>query len=407
MSFSFHHIPCVAWVLLISLSALVLAAAPAHAQTIHELSPADTAHTDAFGVTVAVDGRRALVGASGEDVCGANAGAAYVFEQDDAGVWQQTARLVPSTCRAGAFFGRALALSGDRALVGASVEFFAQAETNVAYLFERDTAGVWHEVDQLTVAPEAAEGTFAASVALDGERALLTTQGDPTRQHSRTRRPDGAAYLFERDAATGRWHQAARLHGRPGGHGFFGADGALDGDRAVVAAAPYAKRRPGAVYVFERDADGAWHEAAYLDGIRSYFLTVALGHGRLLVGAAQAGRRGEGRAYVYTRAASGRWRRTATLRPHTPYASGAFGTAVSLDGERALVTGYDEQLGHDFNIDRVVYVFVREGGAWRQAQIIDIGEVDFATAVALSGAVAVIGHAPEGRPGAAYVVRLY
>ncbi len=403
MSFSVRHIlgTAAAWLL-----AMLIAAWPAQAQTIHQLPLADSARTDAFGVTVAVDGQRALVGASGESVCGANAGAAYVFEQDAEGAWRQAARLVPSTCREGAFFGRALALSGDRALIGASVEFFAEAEANVAYLFERDTAGVWRETDQLTVDPSEVEGAFAASLSLDGDRALLTTQGDPARRP--LSRPDGAAYVFEREATTGRWRAAARLHGRPGGDGVFGADGALDGDRAVVAAAPYAKRRPGSAYVFERAPDGTWREAAYLGGLQSYFLAVDLEGDRLLVGAAQAGRHREGRAFVYTREESaGRWRRTATLRPRTPYASGAFGTAVSLDRARALVTGYDEQLGHDFNIDRVVYVFARAGEAWRQTQIIDIGEVDFATAVALSGAVAVIGHAPDGQPGAAYVVRLY
>ena len=386
----------------------MLLARPAEAQ-IEKLPHPDTTPGNFFGVAVAMDSSRALVGASGEAVCGANAGAAYVFERDAAGLWDEVARLVPSVCIPGEFFGRSVALSGDRALVAASAEFFATQASNAAYLFERLPDGTWDQIARLTVESPVEEGAFAASVDLDGNRALVTTWGDASRG-----RYHGAAYVFEPDS-TGTWRQTARL--TPSGlpeTGIFGGAAVLNGNRAVVAASTYFRRTPGSVYVFEQDATtGAWAEVAHFGGIDDFFIALALEEDRLLVGASKAGRRDQGAAYVYDRSPDGTWMQTARLEPRTPYDDGGFGRAVSLDGGRALVAGYDEQLGHDFNIDRVVYVFeeVLEGdaptGTWLQRQIVDIGEVAFGTDLDLDGAWALIGRASEDEAGAAYVVRIH
>jgi hypothetical protein len=383
-----------------------------------------------FGTAVAFsnDGendapRRALVGASGADVCGENSGAAYVFEKT-AGTWERAARLAPSECEAGAFFGRSLALSGKRALVGASKKYFADERPNVAYLFERDPAtGTWKETARLTVDPRRAEGTFAASVDLDESRALVTARGALPAPASRKRgtsapppnRSGGAAYVFERDTRTGQWQRVARLRPKQPSPGrAFGGTGALDGDRLAVTASPYLSEGAGAVYVFERrdgsDATARWVQTDRLEDFDDFSIPVALEGKRLLVGASRAGDDRAGAALLFERTAAGRWQRRTRLRPRTPYRDGAFGTAVALGDERALVTGYDEQLGLDFNVDRVAYVFEQRGqGApsrWRQRQILDRGDVSFASAIALQGHTALVGHASARGPGAAYVIGL-
>lgn len=389
------------------IAALVLSTAlPAQAQ-IHKLPAPDTSRDSSFGVTVSFDGDRALVGASGERVCGENSGAVYVFERDsETNNWAQTARLTPTNCRPGAFFGRALSLSDDRALVGSSTEFFATEEPNIAHLFERDSTGTWHEAAQLTIDPSESEGVFAAAVALDGDRALLTTRTDPSDPRG------GAAYIFERDR-TGQWHQTARLtSSNAEDTEGFGTAGALDGDRAVVAASSYLSKSPGAIYIFERDASGTWQEAAHFGGLDDFSISVAIDGNRVLVSEARAGRRQTGAATFFVRDETGTWRKSSTLHPPSPYEGGAFGTAVSLDGSRALVAGYNEQLGLDFNIDRVVYVFRctaacdTPSATWKQQQVIDIGTVDFGTAIDHKGEVALIGHVPDDEAGAAYIVRL-
>jgi hypothetical protein len=115
---------------------------------------------------------------------------------------------------------------------------------------------------------------------------------------------------------------------------------------------------------------------------------------------------GSGAASVYARTDTG-WQQTATLRPSLPYESGAFGATVALHDRRALITGYDEQLGNEINIDRVVYVFRRrpEGG-WRERTILDIGTVDFGAALGLDGRTALVGAVSEDESGTAYVARV-
>lgn len=382
-------------------------AAPAQAQ-IDKLPHPDTTAGNFFGVAVSIDGDRALVGASSEDACGPNSGAAYIFERNpETNLWREAARLTALTCKPGEFFGRSVSLSGDRAMVAASAEFFAQTSTNAAYVFERDsTTGTWEQSARLKGNPDKKEGAFAASVSLDGERALITTWGDPSdAQYS------GTAYLFELDPSKGIWKQTARLTGSRGLEaGVFGGPAALDGDYAVVTASSYfQENRSGSIYIFEHNATtGQWTEAAHFGNIDDFYISVDIDGDRVVVGESKDGRQKSGAATIYSRDARGSWHLSATLHPPVPYDHGAFGSEVVLDDNRVLITGYDEQLRLDFNIDRVVYVFECDAAsdAWQYRSIIDIGEVAFGSALDLDGHVALIGHASERAPGAAYVVLL-
>lgn len=385
---------------------LISGAAPARGQ-IYALPHADTSQSSSFGIAVALDTSRAIVGASGETTCAPNGGAAYVYERKGrAGMWKQAARLIPprDQCREDAFFGQALDVSGNRAIVSASSDFFAERQSNAAYIFERDSLGDWNQVARLTAETGLQEGSFAADVAIDEDRALVTTSGNPDGQDG------GAAYVYERDPATGAWTQAARLTAKEGvAYGVLGGAGALDGDRIVVAASTYFEREAGSAYIFERDSTGTWHQTARIDDVNDFFISVDLHGDRVLIGEAQDGGDDSGAALVYRRTPDGTWTRESMLRPSTPYASGAFGSAVSIFQDRALVTGYDEQLGQDFNIDRVVYVFKRDttDNTWAQQQIIDIGEVDFGTALDQNASLGLISTVPDDEPGTVYVVRLF
>lgn len=388
------------------LYAAVLLSSPSGAQAqIYALPHADTSQASAFGIAVAIDGNRALVGASGENTCGPNGGAVYVFERDaSAGTWRQAARLTPSQCQEGAFFGQSLDLSGNRAIISAASDFFAERKSNAAYIFERDSTGQWTETARLTAKETYPEGSFAADVAIDGNRALVTTSGSPEGKYG------GAAYLFEYDRAAQQWTQVTRLTAQAGvTHGVLGGACALDGDRFVVAASTYFAKEPGSAYIFERDSTGTWHEAARIGSINDFFISVTLDGDRALIGEARAGDDESGEATIYRREDSGRWIREATLHPSTPYAHGAFGSTVSLFENRALITGYDEQLGQDFNIDRVVYVFEHnpDTATWMQEQIIDLGEVDFGTALDQNTSFALISTVPDDKAGTVYVVRLF
>lgn len=395
------------WRVLVLCLAFGACVQPVQAQ-ISKLDHADTTAGNFFGVAVSVDGDRVVVGASAENVCGDNSGAAYILEWDEEQrLWREAAKLVPDDCDVGRFFGRSVSISGNRVLIGSAQSFFATEISNAAYLFELDSlSGTWTQVARLTGDPAMREGAFGSSVSLNGDRALVTTSGDPSEGQYH-----GAAYIFERDPRTHEWRRTARLVGSGElNQGIFGGSGDLDGNRIVVAASTYFRYRPGSVYIFERDPQtGFWSEAKRIPNVDDFFISADLDGNRLIVGESRHGRHNSGIATIYTRSSQGEWTPTETIRPRSPYEEGAFGAQVSLSGDRALVVGYDEQLGFEFNIDRVVYSYVYNplNGEWEYERVFDIGEVAFGSAIDHNERWAIIGDASQQRPGAAYIVRLH
>ena len=141
-------------------------------QTAH-LSPDDGVQTEFFGLSVAISGSKALVGAYYQRVDGHNGqGSAYIFSGED-GTWVQQQKLLASDGAAGARFGLSVALDGTTALVGS---YFATVDGNsqqgAAYVFS-EVGGAWNETDKLVASDGAAEDHFGNAVALASGTALI------------------------------------------------------------------------------------------------------------------------------------------------------------------------------------------------------------------------------------------
>ncbi len=102
-----------------------------------KLLASDSAELDQFGYAVAVNAERAIVGAYGDD---SFRGAAYVFVRENA-AWIEQRSSSRATASPGDNFGWAVALSGDRALVGA---YGADGYRGAAYVFAR-SGEAWME----------------------------------------------------------------------------------------------------------------------------------------------------------------------------------------------------------------------------------------------------------------------
>mgnify|MGYP000728304901 CR=1 FL=1 len=252
-----------------------------------KLTPDDGDPIDSFGSSVTLDGARALVGAYGdEDPNGDDAGSAYVFERTN-GSWTQQAKLTPDDGDAGDYFGVTVALDGGMALVGAYGDEDPNGDAaGSAYVFERST-GSWTQQAKLTPDDGDAEDLFGDAVALDGATALVGAPWDEDPNGDAA----GSAYVFER--TNGSWTQQAKLIPDDGdADDLFGDAVALDGDRALVGAngdegpnGDYA----GSAYVFER-SNGSWAQQAKLtpddrDRRDSFGDSVVLDGGTALVGA--------------------------------------------------------------------------------------------------------------------------
>lgn len=157
-----------------------------------KLTASDAAADDLFGRSVALHGGTALIGAAGVDVGGQeDAGAAYVFTYDGTS-WSEQAKLTASDAAAGDWFGLSVALQGSTALIGApGADVGGQAGAGAAYVFTYDGAS-WSEEAEFTASDAAANDWFGVSVALQGGTALVgAVFADAGGQEDA-----GAAYVF-------------------------------------------------------------------------------------------------------------------------------------------------------------------------------------------------------------------
>jgi hypothetical protein len=159
-----------------------------------KLTASDGAALDQFGQSVAISGETAIVGAAGDDV-GANSfqGSAYVFVRVGA-TWSEQQKLTASDGAGGDLFGISVAMSGETAIVGAHLANNVQGS---AYVFVR-AGTVWSEQQKLTASDGAAVDTFGISVAISGETIIVGAFLDDVGANT----DQGSAYVFVRVGTT-------------------------------------------------------------------------------------------------------------------------------------------------------------------------------------------------------------
>lgn len=110
------------------------------------LTAGDAAFEDAFGTSVGVRQDVIVVGTPGDDARGGtNAGAAYIFEQENER-WEQRAKLNASDAAPGARFGQSVAMSETYVVVGAPQDSGVAFEAGASYAFNEPTPDLWAEV---------------------------------------------------------------------------------------------------------------------------------------------------------------------------------------------------------------------------------------------------------------------
>jgi hypothetical protein len=300
-----------------------------------------------FGTSVALSGDTAVIGAYREGV-GTAAGAVYVFSRHE-GVWSREAKLTSRTSETLELFGSSVAIAGDTLLVGVVGGDGAVSDSGTAEVFVRN-AGTWTLQAQLS-APDGAQGDgFGQDVALSGNRALVGA----LRHDPRGIANAGAAYVFARDG--GEWHLEAQLTAADAAPtDRFGFAVALDGSTAVVGAwfADFAAGRldAGATYVFTREG-GAWTRQAKLvapdpEPDDRFGHDVAVSGDRVAVGAWLEDARGDASGSVYLfRRQQETWTLQGKLVASDTVAQDRFGHALAFQGDVLVAGAYgnsDEQ----------------------------------------------------------------
>lgn len=153
------------------------------------LVPTDPSNEDLFGFSVALSGDRALIGASGGDDRGTDSGAAYLFVRNGT-TWAQDQKLLPTDGAAGDVFGYSVAIWDDLATIGAYWDDDRGDYSGAAYTFSL-TDGNWVEQDKHAPSDGIEGQKFGCSVALDGDMAIAGAYGDNEKGAE-----SGSAYVF-------------------------------------------------------------------------------------------------------------------------------------------------------------------------------------------------------------------
>lgn len=159
------------------------------------------AEYDYFGCSISVDGDVAVVGARGKNTLNVRKGAAYVFVRSG-GVWTRQQELLASDGTPVARFGCSVSLSGNTVLIGSPGQAIgSNFVQGAAYVFV-NRGGVWSQQQELTVTDGAEGDNFGKVVALSGFKAVIGS-----RKEFNVHTHDGAAYLFVRSDGAWTMHQ--------------------------------------------------------------------------------------------------------------------------------------------------------------------------------------------------------
>jgi hypothetical protein len=336
-----------------------------------KLIASDKAAEDRFGKAVAISGNTAVVGAWQADPDGTEgAGAAYVFVRNGT-TWSEQQKLAASDKAAGDRFGYSVAISGDTMVVGA---YFADPDgverAGAAYVFVRNGTA-WTEQQKLTASGKAAYDAFGTSVAVSGDTVVVGAYVADSDGIDRA----GAAYVFIRSDST--WTQQQKLTASDKAtSNHLGYSVAISGDTIVVGAhgaAPEGVTQAGAAYVFTRSGS-TWSEQQKLTASDkaaedSFGRSVAISGNTVVAGAHGAtsgGLYSAGAAYVFTRTGS-TWTQQQKLTASDKAAENHFGISVAIS-EDAVVAGAYAAAPDGVTNAGAAYLFVRSGSTWSEQQ---------------------------------------
>jgi hypothetical protein len=360
------------------------------------------------------------------------AGAAYIFERNDSGNWNEVQKLVASDRAANDYFGLSVSISGNYAIIGAMCEDEDAIGGNTltsagsAYIFERNGYGNWNEVQKIVPSDRAAGDGFGNSVGISANYTIIGAEGeDEDTLGGNTLISAGSAYIFERDE-NGNWNELQKLvaHDRSATD-YFGYSISISCDYAVVGATyedednlgQNTMNDAGSAYIFEHKESGHWKEVqkivasdrdtddlfAYRVSISNKYLIVStykesedeLGENTLT---------NAGSAYIFERDENGNWNEVQKIVASDRAIGDAFGSSVDISGNYALVGAYtedeDESGENTLNQAGSTYLFERStDGFWDEVQKLVASDrsenKNFGVSLGISGNYAIIGNCYE------------
>lgn len=292
-------------------------------------------------------------------------GAAYIFEKNNNDEWIEVQKIVASDRNDEGYFGGAVSISGNYIVVGEIGDGNTSngyTWAGAAYIFERNNTGVWNEIQKITNSNQHSFDNFGKSVSIDGIYAVISATGvDKNVEEQDSLDGAGAAFIFKKNT-NGSWQEIQKIVASDRDENDrFGNDVSISGSYAVVAANQEGHDEngnnflwfSGSAYIFEMSNDGYWNEvqkivASDREQEDMFGSSVSIRNDIIIIGSPQqdldATRKNEGAVYTFSRNSNSNWVQSQELvHSHiTDYSR--FGCSVSIS-DSALVAGSTSNQG--------------------------------------------------------------
>jgi len=306
---------------------------------------------DGFGSSLSANNNLLMVGAPDKND---GEGGAYIFEQDEDGIWSQVAMLSVKSDSAVESIGSGVALGDDFAFVG-----IPNFGTGAVAIYQHDDNEGWMQ-EMIIMNPDTAESGFGNDLSFDGVNLIV---GAPSRAA-------GAAFVYARNASS-EWELTGTLkYNDLTERSNFGFQVEITGDRAFVSA--NRQDNIGAVFIYENSENG-WMPAGRLsafdgDTRHSFGYSLTIAENEIWVGAANANV-GKGAIYRFMMNENGSLNSSSKFEDAGQANGDYFSGSIAVEGNIA-VSG---MFGADYGAGSAAILEMDENGNWTTSKVV-IGE---------------------------------
>jgi len=257
-----------------------------------KLTASDGLGGDWFGITVAIKNQTVFVGADADDnENGVNAGSVYIYSKIN-GNWEQTQKLIASDGVSNDYFGRYIAADTDIIVVGA---YYDDNISGSAYIFTK-VSNDWIEETKLVASDRAPGDYFGVSAAIRDDYLVIGAYRDDNENGD----DSGSAYIFQKTYKG--WSQQSKLIASDGiASDRFGISVTIN-ENNIFVGAYYANSFTGAAYLFSQ-IESDWIETAKItasDASQNQLFgrSISINDSTLIIGA-PGDNSNQGAAYIF------------------------------------------------------------------------------------------------------------
>jgi hypothetical protein len=196
--------------------------------TLHNPNPSTG---DAFGLAVAIDGTRLVVGAYRDDAGANDAGRAYVYDLTRANPTMPFVTMNNPNPAPQDFFGISAAISGSRVVVGAHWDAAGANYSGSAYVYHLDGPSPSFPFLTLTNPSPAVNDNFGGSVAISCTRVVIGAAPDDAGATDA-----GSAYVYDVASSAPAVPVAVLTRANLGDYDYFGGAVVIENDTIIVGA---------------------------------------------------------------------------------------------------------------------------------------------------------------------------